>query len=228
MMQQTDGAWRKIGSKQLMQQSRRSLLIQLSVTMCNMLREADLIQGVMSGSGFVLHPICRLLLLSPGVSPDISCPNSQWQYESYCMFLYVRLFVTSADSVIYEGCWMTSRVTFNPNSRESWVLIRLMACLPLPVCLCIAVRFFTGDVFLSFKVEDSWGIAKFCIRVETHTRSCLSRNWLLFSRKKRPLQRSLKLLKVLTNPYEHQMKRIFEVEMWCMNYIILTTKGTFH
>lgn len=32
---------KKIGSKQLMQQSRKSLLIQFDVTMCNVLREAD-------------------------------------------------------------------------------------------------------------------------------------------------------------------------------------------
>lgn len=41
VMQQTDVAWRKISSKQLMQQSRKSQLIPFTATRCNMLREAE-------------------------------------------------------------------------------------------------------------------------------------------------------------------------------------------
>lgn len=55
--------WRltgKIVSKQLMQQSRKSLLIQFSVTMSNMLREADASRGLMSVGGFgFCRPIGR-------------------------------------------------------------------------------------------------------------------------------------------------------------------------
>lgn len=56
MMQRTNGAWWKIVSKQLMQQSRKSLLIQFSVTMCNMLREADMFRGAAS----VCRWVCTL------------------------------------------------------------------------------------------------------------------------------------------------------------------------
>ncbi len=48
-----------IVSKQLMQQSRKSLLIQFGVTMCNVLREADMVRGVMSVGEFVQHQTCR-------------------------------------------------------------------------------------------------------------------------------------------------------------------------
>lgn len=116
MMQQTDGAWRKIGSKQLMQHSRQSLLIQFSVTMCNVLREADMFQGVMSVSGFVLNPTGR-------TGTCVSTDDHRLIYASihwYNMSLKYFLWMKHLQIVTFECYWVTSPVTFD------LLLIRLM------------------------------------------------------------------------------------------------------
>lgn len=94
----------KISSKQLMQQSRKSLLTPFCATPCNMLREAGVARGVMSVGGVRAAP--RHAEQTP-VSPLRATGHLMPQF---ILTVFQHVCTTHLQIVVFEGYWMVGDI----------------------------------------------------------------------------------------------------------------------